>query len=187
MRVAIAVLVLLVCVASADASQIHFYNFNTDASDSIGSAHGTLMGGANVSGGYLNLNGSTAFVQFSQKIVPTSGSYTVALFAFESQPTPGFVELISQGSSAGPGFYIGHNPSGTIRVTDSWAPGIPFPSDAALHHFALVVDSSAGTSKFYIDGSLAASVNLLLRLLQEVPTPGSEDNSIHSRNSSMAA
>jgi hypothetical protein len=161
-RILIAVLVLLVPVATANASQIHFYDFSSGALDSIGTAHGTLMGGANVTGGYLNLNGSTAFVQFSQKIVPSSGSYTVALFAFESQPTPNFVELISQGSSGVPGFYIGHDPGGNIRVTDSWSPGVSFPSDGALHHFALVVDSGAGTSRFYIDGSLVGSVNFAI-------------------------
>src|SRR5215813_10592304 len=100
LRAAIATFFVLTLVSSTRASQIHFYNFNTDASDAIGSANGTLMGGANVNGGYLNLNGSSAFVQFSQKIVPTSGSYTVALFAFETQPTGAYIELISQGASS---------------------------------------------------------------------------------------
>ena len=162
-KAAIATLFMLAVVSAAQASQIHFYNFNSGATDSIGAAHGTLMGGANVSNGYLSLNGSNAFVQFSQKIVPTSGSYTVALFAFESQLTPNYIELISQGFSTGPGFYIVHDPAGNIRVSDSWAnTGVLFPSDAAFHHFALVVDSGAGISKLYVDGLLAASVNFAI-------------------------
>jgi len=162
LRAAIAVLFVLAVVSSAPASQIHFYNFNTGALDSAGTANGTLLGGATVSGGYLHLNGASAYVQCGQHIVPTSGSYTVALFAFETQPTGNYIELISQGFS-GAGFYIGHSPGGVIRVGDAWInTGVPFPSDSALHHYAVVVDGTAGTSKLYIDGALAASINIAI-------------------------
>ena len=56
-----------------------------------------------------------------------------------------FVELISQGESLGPGFYIGHDPSGFIRVSDSWLfTGVPFGSIGVMHHYALTVDGAAG-------------------------------------------
>ena len=88
---------------------------------------------------------------------------TKALFAFEAQPTANYVELISQGFSTGPGFYIGHDPGGNIRVTDSWMnTGDPFPSDGTFHHFAMVVDSSAATSRLYVDGTLVGSVNFAI-------------------------
>jgi hypothetical protein len=163
-KASIVVLFLLVAFAVAQAGELHSYNFNSDASDSIGSAHGTLFGGATVtSSKYLLLNGSSAYVQFNQQIVPTSGTYTVALFAFEAQPTGTYIELISQGFSTGPGFYIGHDPIGIIRATDSWGnTGVPFPTGGGFHHFALVVDSSSSTSKLYLDGSMVASVNFAI-------------------------
>jgi hypothetical protein len=118
------------------------------------------VNGASVIGGQLLLNGVNQFVQFGQHIVPTSGSYSVAIFAKENAPQPGiFVELISQGFSGGPGFYIGHDPAGLIRVTDSWAAtGVPFPSDGAFHEFVLTVDSGANASRLFLDGVLVASL-----------------------------
>jgi Tol biopolymer transport system component len=162
-KASIVIIFMLVMFSLAPASELHSYKFNADALDSVGAAHGTLIGGASVSGGYLHLNGSSAFVQFNQQLVPTSGSYTVMLFAFEAHPTGNYVELMSQGFSTGPGFYIGHDPNGVIRVSDSWTPGVAFPPDGNFHHYALVVDSIAATSKLYIDGSLVSSVNFAIR------------------------
>lgn len=69
-----------------------------------------------------------------------------------------YVEMISQGSSGGPGFYLGHDPNRNIRATDSWTgTGIPFPSIGEFHHFALVVDASANESYLYVDGSKVAT------------------------------
>ncbi|HRY47059.1 MAG TPA: hypothetical protein P5186_03340 [Candidatus Paceibacterota bacterium] len=39
---------------------MHRYTFNENANDSVGNAHGTLLGGATVSGGSLNLAGGTS-------------------------------------------------------------------------------------------------------------------------------
>jgi len=45
------------CIVLQD-SLIHRYSFEADAKDSVGSAHGTLMGGATISGGALTLAGA---------------------------------------------------------------------------------------------------------------------------------
>ena len=51
------------CGAAADAAKRHEYTFNGgNANDSVGTAHGTLEGGANVSVGQLNLSGTGAYV-----------------------------------------------------------------------------------------------------------------------------
>ena len=140
------------------ASQTHYYPFSGDASDAIGTADGTLINEASISGGVLLLDGVDDFVQFGDLIVPTSGSFSVAMFARQTTPQSTYIELISQGS--GPGFYLGHDPSGIIRASDSWlSTGVLFPSDGEFHHYALTVDSVAGESKLYVDGSLSATLN----------------------------
>ena len=126
---------------SLKAGLIHHYEFTTDAMDSVGSQHGQFFNGARVAGGVLVLDGVDDFVQFSSLLVPTSGSYSVALFAKADEIPVRFFELISQGYSAGPGFYIGLHQNGNVRVTDSWWPSVPFPADAREHHFALTVNS----------------------------------------------
>jgi hypothetical protein len=70
---------LVVATPSARADVVHHYPFTVDAADVVGGADGTLMDGAVVSGGVLTLDGTNDFVQIGQHIVPTSGSYTVAM------------------------------------------------------------------------------------------------------------
>jgi len=50
------------CCQVAPAGLIHRYSFDLDARDSIGTAHGTLMNGATVNGGAVNLNGANQYV-----------------------------------------------------------------------------------------------------------------------------
>jgi len=149
--------------SGALAGIIHYYPFTTDATDAVGGAIGTLVGGASVVGGELLLDGINDYVQLGEHIVPTSGSYTVALFGRQSAPQSGVRELISQGFSEGPGFYIGHDPSDQIRVTDDWNnTGVAYPSDGQRHHFAVTVDSSAGITSLYVDGTLSATLGFAI-------------------------
>jgi hypothetical protein len=141
---------------------IHHYPFAGDASDVVGGADGALVGGAGVSGGILTLDGSTGYLQMPGKVVPTAGSYTVALFVRLDVPHPQHVEFISQGCSSCPGFYIGLDPGGLSRVTDDWRPATVSPTDGAFHHYALTVDADGGQSFLYLDGVLEATTNSAL-------------------------
>ncbi len=79
----------LFVVAPLRADLIHRYSFTTDASDSVGSANGTLVNAATVSGGQLQLNnpnfsGSTSgqpdphgYLSLPPSILPSSGSATI--------------------------------------------------------------------------------------------------------------
>jgi len=153
---AVAGLALFSSAASAQ-TIIHQYTFAGDASDSVGTANGTLNGGATATGGVLSLDGTDDNVSFAQKIVPTSGAYSVAFFARQSSLQGNFIEWISQGSSGAPGFYLGYAPGGGIRATDSWgSTGVAFPANGQFQHIALVSDGSA--SSLYLNGTLAGSI-----------------------------
>lgn len=153
---ATAAVALLGSAASAQ-TLIHRYTFGGDASDSIGSANGTLNSGAVASGGVLTLDGVAANVSFTQHIVPTSGAYSVAFFARQNSLQGHYIEWISQGFSGGPGFYVGYDPSGGIRATDSWpTTGTSFTANGAFEHVALVTNGS--NSSLYLNGTLAASL-----------------------------
>jgi TonB family protein len=142
------------------ATLIHEYRFNGNANDSVGSANGALMNGAAATAGVLTLNGANQYVRFASDIVPTSGSYSVALFAQEPTPVSNFVEFISQGRSGGPGFYIGHTPSPqTIRASDSWTTTrVTLPGDGHWHCYVLVVDATALQSRLFVDGIQRAAL-----------------------------
>ncbi len=133
---------------------IHHYQFDGDASDSVGDADGELMNGASIIDGSLLLDGNDDYVQFGTHIVPVKGSYTLAFFARQLSAQKGYAEFISQGKSMGPGFYIGQSPSGAIRVTDFSSDGTSakMSTDGKWHHYALVVDAaSPGKTQLFID------------------------------------
>jgi hypothetical protein len=148
---------LLLATRVSAQTLIHYYEFTSAVTDLAGTANGTLTNGASISGGKLVLDGVNDYVSFSTKLVPTSGNFSVALFA---QATGlgnfSFVELISQGSSSAPGFYIGYDTSHNFRLGDSLtSTGIAFPTDAQSHHYALTMDGT--NTRFYIDGSLVGT------------------------------
>lgn len=154
---------------SQAATLLHYYDFNTDLNsgatlvDLAGSANGTLQGGAQTQNGVLSLNGQDAYVQFAGMIIPVTGSYSVTFnLTRNSEQSGSFVEWLSQGQSGGPGFYIGTNPNGVIRVGDRWTPGISPTPAGVLAHYALVVDSSSNLSTLYIDGINVANVAIAI-------------------------
>lgn len=138
----------------------HHFSFQTGLADLVNPlVIGTAYGNANVSGGVLNLDGSGDFVEFATALVPNAGSYSVALFAQGNGLQAGYTELISQGASGGPGFYLGTDSSGQwIRATDSWGvTGVPFGAANTWNHYAFVVDASGpGQTRLYVNGVPAA-------------------------------
>ena len=88
------------------------------------------MNGATVSSGKLTLDGIDNFVQFDENLIPSSGGSSVAFSARQLSPQAEHIEIISQGFSGGPGFYVGHDPSHNIRLGDAvGSTGIAYPSD----------------------------------------------------------
>lgn len=157
---------LPICVSSClaagathAATLIHHYDFSEGVVDLVGTEDGVLLGDAAVVSGRLNVDGEGDYAQFASHIVPTSGAYSVAFFAERRVDQARFTEVISQGFSGGPGFYMGTNPAGRIRVTDSWpTTNVPFGAPGVPMHYALVVDATAETSTLYVDGVIAATL-----------------------------
>ncbi len=146
--------VCMLTAASAYAAvPIHHYTFDgSGVTDSVGTANGTLLNGASVASGVLNLDGINDYVQFSQHIIPTTGSFSVAFLSQELSPQTTWTEIISQGYSGGPGFYVGYDPAHDFRIGDDLtSTGIPFPSDGLVHHYAV---TAGAETCLYVDGSL---------------------------------
>lgn len=134
----------------AAAALLHYYGFDNATTDSVGSLNATLVGGATVSGGSLALNGSSAYAQILGFAIPST-DFTVTFNATIAAYGGGTVEMISQGYSGGPGFYIGLS-GGEFRLGDNLA-GIPVPTPSlnVAHAYELISDA-AGT-QFFIDGT----------------------------------
>ncbi len=161
---AFSALALLLAASSFAATPLHRYTFDASGVfDSVGSADGTLLGGANVSSGALELNGTNAYVQFRQELLP-SNNFSVAFFARELAPTSDRAELISQGYMFGPGFYFGYYPPDrSLRVGDQWqGTGLKFPGDGIMHHYAVTSDLAG--ARLYMDGACVAT-NLPIQIV----------------------
>jgi len=141
----------------AAAVLIHSYDFANAVTDSVGGQNGSLLNGASVLGHALVTDGVNDYVEFATKIVPTAGSFSVAMWVNQAGRSGNFMELISQGFSGGPGFYLGHDPSGVIRLTDTYVnTGVPFGALNVWMQFTLSVDTVSGT-ELYRDGNLIFS------------------------------
>lgn len=152
---------LSVAFPAAAATLVHSYEFDVaGVVDSTGSINGSLFGDAFVSGGWLHLDGAGDYAELSGKIIPAGiASFSVEIRAQEVQRSSTFMELISQGfsQSAPYGFYLGHDPSGNIRVSDRYsATTVPFPTDLAPHTYLLTSSGASGT-RLFIDGTLVFS------------------------------
>lgn len=157
--------VLFVAETATAATLQHLFNFETDGNDNVGSATGSLQGGATISGGVLNLDGINDYLQISQNLLPIDGSdFTLAFQALNSRSSQsGIQEIISQGSSGGPGFYVG-NDSGNIRFTDQFgAISEPTPTDGLFHDYVVSSETGVGTT-FFLDGSQVFSSSTTLSI-----------------------
>ena len=148
--------------ASLQAGLVHHYDFTTSVTDLVGSANGTLNGGAAVEGGVLTIDGEPgSYAQFNSHIIPVTGDSTVSLDFQSLGAQSGTIELISQGFTTR-GYFIGSNAGGDFRATDQWIlTGINFPTDSAWHKVALVSNLGAQTLTLYLDGAMAGSTTLV--------------------------
>jgi hypothetical protein len=157
-RIAIFIWFCGVVATTPAAELLHHYNFMQNCSDAVGGAEGTLMNGASVSQRTLLLDGEDDFVDFKQHLIPTTNSFSLAMFAFQISPQPGFVELISQGESQSEAVFLGHNSKGTMRVGGNWMEtAVRFPKSGKWHHYAVTVNRTAGVKALFIDGQLMST------------------------------
>jgi hypothetical protein len=138
---------------------LHSYDFSSTTNsagsdyvvDLVGGQNGLLQGGATVSGGALSLDGVDDAVQFAAMLIPFADDFSVFIRAqIPAQTQRYYTEIISQGSSGGPGFYIGGAGNG-YRLGDAYyLPGLAYSVDTAFHNL-LLTNSAAGGLRFSID------------------------------------
>jgi hypothetical protein len=144
----------------ASAQLLHHYQFNGNANDAVGGANGTLLNGATATGGRLRLDGVNDYVQFGTQLVPTTSSFTLALFATRLSTQTAFSEFVSQGQS-GSGVYIGLSPNAAVTRFTDLVPSNPFsPAINAIVHYGITYDRPANLMRCFIAGIQACNVTV---------------------------
>jgi len=102
----------------------------------------------------LDFDGVNDYIDFNQSVIPSSGDFTVSVWAkLDGSPASGVKEILSQNAgTGGANFYLGFV-DGIIRAGDSWGwTGVAYPTDGEWH-FYTVVKNSVNTF-LYVDGKL---------------------------------
>lgn len=187
----------------AHANLTHRYSFTSDASDSVGSAHGTLFNSATATGGVLNFNNPgfpnsavpRGYLEIPTGVLPSTGSVTIEqwfTFGGSGFYTEGWTFTDHAGGANQPdadsGHYLMHtvsNPqnngganTGGSSVAQSLAgygggaetrayhttPGQfgfangGYLDDGRTYMCATVIDGTAGTLSYYINGVLQSTI-----------------------------
>ena len=159
----------------------HRYSFDTDARDFAGSADGTLVGDAVVSGGALVLDGSDDWMEIDGSLleINTYSSATIEVW-FTLNAVPNWQRLFDFGDTSGSngGYYWFYTPSssyGDSRLVIStggfpgYSTGEQLINAATLStgipiYLVCVYDDSAGQMRIYQDGGMVATGSITMSL-----------------------
>ena len=150
-------------LAWAQPGLAHRYSFKVDARDSIGMAHGLVLGDASVTNEVLRLPGTSAFVQLPGGLASVQGALTAEVWAsFNVNGTWSRVfDFGSVNGTLGQNyvFYSAKNNSGGQRMEISTSvrtvtADVPVPLDNRTVHVVCVFDPAAGVVSTYTNGVL---------------------------------
>ena len=140
----------------------HRYSFDANANDTVGIAHGTLLGNAVITNGGLLLNGTNGVVQLPANLFTNSRSLSLEtwfvseqniasrhLWSFSGSPAIAFLVRGSGGSDYRSRGYYGS------QVTTSMVDAFQL-SLGKWHHLVWTQDESSRDARIYLDGLLYA-------------------------------
>ena len=148
-------LVFLLGQPAVAAVLTHRYSFDTDASDSVGGANGTLVGVAYITNGMVVLNGSNSFVRLPNNLFTNYNSVSFeAWFADASiNATNAPLYNFSGANSSlnyqlyGYGSFVS---GGTAQSVNLLSPAV-----GGTNHLIWTQDGTAQTAALYVNGALA--------------------------------
>lgn len=178
LRVASAVACLALSLFQSSAATLtHRYPFSANASDTVGTAHGQLVGGAVISGGAVVLDGSTGYVNLPNNLVTNYTSIAIEAWVTDNG-SGNWARIYDFGnSSGGEDFPLGSGVSGTqymfLTTRSGWgtllgnynapggSPSVEWPGNAlpigVRTHVVWTSDAAAQTAWLYVNGVLVGS------------------------------
>ncbi len=149
----------------------HRYSFASDVSDSVGTANGTLMGSATITGGQAVLDGTAGtYVDFPNDLLTNYDSLTMEVWVTDTG-SAGWARVWDFGDSSGgedqegggTRYFFLSLPSGNGDLRGAYnagageqllVSGSPRPAVGKKTHIVWTSDASFHTGKLYVDGFL---------------------------------
>ena len=166
-------------IAWAHPALAHRYSFTSNTWDSIGMAHGTLMGNATVTNGALKLTGTSGgCVNLPGGLVSGSAAVTIEFWATFGV-NGNWARVFDLGNISGANgsqylFFSPHTLTGTHRMEISSGSTVYFDASGTLDnrtvYVACIVDPTNGYSAFYTNGILEKAATNTLPALSGVNT-----------------
>jgi hypothetical protein len=156
-------LAFFLTLPTSAATLVNRYSFTANADDAVGGAHGTLLGGAAVSGGAVVLNGSGAYVDLPDGLVSTLESATIEIWLTDTGSGT-WSRIFDFGNGTSQYVFVspqsgGGNLRSAITATGSgneqqvnWI-GNRLPIGVPTH-VVWTVDAGTQTARLYVDGAL---------------------------------
>lgn len=190
-------LVAVVCflLPSAEGAMIHRWSFDSDGSDSVGTAHATLVSGAVVSQGRLQLSGSgaNATLPIDASLAGlSSASFEVWVTHDQLTSYPRIFDFGNGNATSSPNtgyFFLTGSPNfapirsfaqfSITRTTNTnsenlYAGNIPGPG--VMVHLTVVIDATTDTGRVYLNGVMIHSATISLTPGEVVLQDGQEHN-----------
>ena len=149
-------------VVTPPATLVHRYSFTSDANDSVGTANGTLQGGATLSGGQVVLNGTNGYVDLPDGII----SVLTNNATFETWMTDNgsgvWARIWDFGSAPGqPNLFLDRQSGGNPNPRFDWSTGNINSSatltNGAQTHIVVLYNDIDNSSQMYMNGALVAT------------------------------
>lgn len=157
----------------------HRYNFNANANDLVGTAHGLLQGGATLASGALVLNGSSAYLDLPDNLVTGYTSVTFETWVLNAG-SGGWARVWDFGNAAGVNMLLTW-PSGDsyLRVVFNVGSGeqqvnATLPPNDQVKHIVFTMDGPTRTGRLYVDGVLVGENTAFLLRPVDVGVTGND-------------
>lgn len=191
----LSVVIVVSLANSVSADLIHRWSFEGSTTDSVGGAHASLVGGATVSGGQLQMNGSGQYASLPIDATLSSLNSTTIeawvtynalspwarIFDFgdgdrTAFPTQGYLALTGSPEYTNTVSYAQFTITETTNAASQNIYGGGIPGPGVPLHYAVVLDHVTDTGSLYINGSLLKSETISLSPSDLVANDGVEHN-----------
>ncbi|HYG21750.1 MAG TPA: LamG-like jellyroll fold domain-containing protein [Verrucomicrobiae bacterium] len=141
---------------------VHRYSFTSDANDSVGTAHGTLEGGASVAGGELVLPGAGGYVDLPDNLLTSLADNATFELWVTDNGSATWARYLDFGNGEGqPTIFLTRQFSGAAQPRFDFASGfvnssVPLTNGQKTHIVVVYDDANNGAS-IYVNGVLRGS------------------------------